>query len=243
MAAPIFISLFLTGFSVAILPFQLLSKKVATNVFSLQGWDYPNTSYLDQQQNSLVYLASESAFLGTNDRQVKSASDPVATKPSIPNEALRLIPPPLGKIIENSCNPMPSGEGIPGFHPGLYKEDVLRMLGLPSINLSGYWPHTRAISYNLIPQAVSLGFLFDKKSQRIRQTEAAFTTWVDSQIILVTLNGMLGCKLNQQITQGLEKVRQGKSNRYFFTIESLKGVIESQGSDRIYIGIWEADLH
>jgi hypothetical protein len=34
-----------------------------------------------------------------------------------------------------------------------------------------------------------------------------------------------------------------KDNDYSFAIDSLKGVVERQQSDRIYIGIWEADLH
>jgi serine/threonine-protein kinase len=90
---------------------------------------------------------------------------------------------------------------------------------------------------------VSLGFLFDRQSERIRQTEASFTAGIDSQIVLLTLNGMLGCKLNDQIEQGLEQVQQGGSPRYSFRLDSLKGVIERQKGDRIYIGIWEADLH
>ena len=133
--------------------------------------------------------------------------------------------------------------GIPGFQPGIQKSDVIRMLGIPSFSSSGYWPNTRAVSYELIPNKVSLGFLFDKRSEKIRQTEAAFATMVDNKLLLLTLNGMLGCKLNEPIKLGLETVRQRKSRRYSFTLEQLKGVIERDRQDRIYIGIWERDLH
>lgn len=149
----------------------------------------------------------------------------------------------LEKIIENQCREIPTGDGIPGFQPGIEKNDVLRMLGVPSGTSRGYWPNTRAVFYELIPEQVSLGFLFDRHTERIRQTEASFTQGVDSQIVLLTLNGMLGCQLNDKIQQGLQQVQQGQSRQYFFNLNSLKGVIERHHSDRLYIGIWEADLH
>ncbi len=151
--------------------------------------------------------------------------------------------PPLIDIIGEQCQEVPNGEGIPAFQPGIVKDDVLRMLGAPTGTSRGYWPNTSAVSYELIPNQVSLGFLFDKYSERIRQTEASFTNGVDDKIVLLTLNGMLGCKLNEKIEQGLEQVRQGKARDYYFTLDSLKGVIQRQKSDRLYIGIWEADLH
>ena len=149
----------------------------------------------------------------------------------------------LGDLIERQCRKFPSGIGVPAFQPGISKKDVLQMLGVPTRSSRGYWPNTRAVSYELIPEQVSLGFLFDKNSERIRQTEASFTPQVDSQLVVLTLNGMLGCKLNQEIQQGLQQVQQRVSRQYFFTLDSLKGVIEWQKGNRLYIGIWEAGLH
>lgn len=162
---------------------------------------------------------------------------------ALPIQSFKMILPPLLEIIEEQCKEVPTGEGIPAFQPGIVKSDVLRMLGSPTRTSRGYWRNTSAVLYELIPNQVSLGFLFDKYSERLRQTEASFTEEVDSKIVLLTLNGMLGCKLNQQIEQGLEQVRQGQSQQYYFKLDSLKGVIERQKSDRLYIGIWEADLH
>lgn len=151
--------------------------------------------------------------------------------------------PSLGTLIERKCRNVPSGIGIPAFQPGIQKKDVLRMLGTPTKTSQGYWPNTRALSYELIPEEISLGFLFDKNSERIRQTEASFTSEVDIQLVVMTLNGMLGCKLNQEIQQGLQQVQQRVSRQYSFTLHSLKGVIEWQKGDRLYIGIWESGLH
>lgn len=161
----------------------------------------------------------------------------------LPASSFEVLPPPLGEVIEDQCRDVPSGVGIPGFQPGIGKNDVIRMLGAPTGTSQGYWPNTRAVFYELIPDQVSLGFLFDRRSERIRQTEASFTGEVDSKIVLVTLNGMLGCKLNDQIQQGLQQVQQGNFPQYSFRLDSLKGVIERQKGDRLYIGIWEADLH
>jgi len=151
--------------------------------------------------------------------------------------------PDIGSLIERECRDVPSGIGIPAFQPGISKTDVVRMLGTPTKASRGYWPNTRAVSYELIPERVSLGFLFDKNSERIRQTEASFTSDVDFQLIVLTLNGMLGCKLNTEIQQGLQQVQQRVSRQYSFTLNSLKGVIEWQKGDRLYIGIWETGLH
>ncbi|HBE19363.1 MAG TPA: hypothetical protein DEG17_16905 [Cyanobacteria bacterium UBA11149] len=154
-----------------------------------------------------------------------------------------MFPPPLGELFETQCDGAPTGVGIPGFQPGIAKSDVEKMLGVPTGTARGYWPNTNAVYYDLIPQQVSLGFLFDKNSQRIRQTEASFTSEVDAKTALLTLNSMLGCKLNEQIEQGLHKVWQEQTRRFSFNLNYLQGVIERQKGDRIYIGIWESDLH
>lgn len=151
--------------------------------------------------------------------------------------------PSLGSLIERECRDAPSGIGIPAFQPGIAKKDVVQMLGSPTKMSRGYWPNTRAVSYELIPEQISLGFLYDQQSERIRQTEASFTSEVDFQLMVLTLNGMLGCKLNEEIQRGLQQVQQGLSRQYSFSLNSLKGVIEWQTGERLYIGIWEADLH
>ena len=180
-------------------------------------------------------------------------SAPVAVHPSFfvasQREALsvknvfEVLPPTLEELQETICREVPSGLGVPGFQPGMSKTEVMGMLGVPNVSSSGYWPNTHAIAYELIPDRVSLGFLFDKKSERIRQTEASFTPDVDSQVMLFTFNGMLGCKINDRIKLGLEQVLLRQSRRYSFTLGSLEGMISRDKRDRIYIGIWEHDLH
>lgn len=161
----------------------------------------------------------------------------------VPLEPSGTLPLPLEDIIETQCRDIPTGMGIPAFQPGLAKTHVMQMLGTPTGMARGYWPNTRAVFYELIPNEVSLGFLFDRHTERIRQTEASFTAGTDPQTVLLTLNGMLGCQLNEQIEQGLNKVWQREAGQYSFRLGSLEGVIERQRGDRLYIGIWEEDLH
>jgi serine/threonine-protein kinase len=57
---------------------------------------------------------------------------------------------------------------------------------------------------------------------------------------------MLNGNAPPDIQQGLKDVYQGKSDRYKFVSGrdgSLKGVIERNDRDRIYIAVWESDLH
>ena len=95
-----------------------------------------------------------------------------------------------------------------------------------------------------MPNQVSLGYLFDVNSDRLRQTEASFYQSVELETISETLNQMLNGNITPEIQQGLARIYQRQSNRYRFTTGNhLKVAIERNERDRIYIGVWEADLH
>jgi serine/threonine-protein kinase len=91
-----------------------------------------------------------------------------------------------------------------------------------------------------------LGFLFDRNSGRLRQSEASFSDSIALGTMSGTLDKMLNNNTSTDIQQGLEAVYQGKTKRYTFVSgrdNSLKGVIERNERDRIYVAVWEADLH
>ncbi|WP_244533024.1 hypothetical protein [Geitlerinema sp. PCC 9228] len=147
-------------------------------------------------------------------------------------------------IRENVCRHIPVGYGIPGFQPGTHRKLVRKMFGVPAIVAPGYWQNTTAWVYHLMPDRVSVGFLFDRHSHLLQQTEASFTTeQVEPRLALETLNSMLGCQLNAEITQGFYQVWQGKQQQYSFTLNSYQGIIQWESSDRVYIGIWQQGLH
>ena len=118
-------------------------------------------------------------------------------------------------------------------------------LGKPTKQSNGMWK-TRAFLYkNVVPNHVDLGYLFDRSSGRLRQTEVTFSQAVDLEIMSQTLNKLLSNNISTNIKQGLKDVYQGESKSYEFSSgnnNNLRGVIQRDGSDRIYIGVWEADL-
>lgn len=248
MGLLIFTSYLLAGLFPVSLPSQILlePKALYSTLLSYSKYAEFSDNHLSQiavKHNNLSFPITYQISISTSNQSTIFEGNSVLLAAAPLPKLFDVFPPPFGEIIEEQCRNAPSGIGIPGFQPGIAKKDVLRILGTPTGNSTGYWPNTRAVFYELIPEQVSLGFLFDKRSERIRQTEASFTDRVNYNIILLTLNGMLGCQLNEQIQQGLKRVEQGEYKRYKFRLNSLEGVIERHKDNRIYIGVWEEDLH
>ncbi|WP_026736570.1 serine/threonine protein kinase [Fischerella sp. PCC 9605] len=132
---------------------------------------------------------------------------------------------------------------VPGFSPGILRSTVEATLGKPTHDSRGIWRNTRAVSYILVPNRIQLGYLFDRDSGKIRQTEIAFSQSVDLQVILKTLEGMLGGKLTEEIQQALMQVLQRRLDNFRFSVGFLKGQIVRQECGLIYISIWDSDLH
>jgi serine/threonine-protein kinase len=133
---------------------------------------------------------------------------------------------------------------VPGFPTGTSESRIKATLGKPTRTSNGYFYNTRALLYELKPEQVSLGYIFDKSSGRLRQTEVSFAQSVEPSVMQATLKKMLGDRiLNPSVSQGLQQVYDRRANEYSFNAGELQGVIQRNNSDRIYIGIWEADLH
>jgi len=155
-------------------------------------------------------------------------------------------PSPASTPDNQTPKPPPSNK-IPGFAPGTPRKVVEAALGTPTQQTKGLWHNTQALVYeDFIRDRVSLGYLFDRDTKRLRQTEVAFAQSVGLETMANTLDKLLSGNLSPEIRQGLTQVYQRQSNRYRFTSNNgspLKGVIERNERDRIYIGVWEADLH
>lgn len=190
----------------------------------------------------------------------KSSSIPVPSPETNNNQKSRSIPVPSPEIANNnpktntvppsktaSNNPSSNiSKNIPAFPPGTQRSYVREELGNPTKESNGYW-NTRAFLYeNVVPNKVDLGYLFDRSSGRLRQTEATFSQSVDVNTMSGTLDKLLNGNASADIKQGLEEVYLGKAPRHRFVSGrdgSLKGVIERDKDNRIYIGVWESDLH
>jgi len=176
-------------------------------------------------------------------RAVATVPDPIARSPTIASIAVALPDPDreFGRV--RRCETEPSGRGFPGFPPGSSRSAVEAMLGVPHDEFPGYWGDTRALVYRLVPDEVSLGLIFDRQSQILQQTEASFAMAVGIDVVFETLDTMLGCGLTDEIRSGVRDVWGSPDRVYRFTRGALRGVVQHETRDRLYIGVWLADLH
>ena len=133
-------------------------------------------------------------------------------------------------------------EGITGFPIGTSESRVKAALGNPTQTSKGIWGNTKALIYDIKPDRITLGYLFDRTSRQLRQTEVSFAQTVPPEVMQATLQQMLGDR-SIDINQGLQQVYQRRTNKYSFQTGKLKVAIERNERDRIYIGVWDADLH
>lgn len=151
--------------------------------------------------------------------------------------------PKKNKEFRNNTTAPTTGQSVPAFPTGTSRSSVEAALGKKSKDLKGLWGNTRAVTYQLVPKQIDLGYLFDRNSGALRQTEAAFAQSVDPQVMQATLNGMLSGQATEEIKQGLQQIQQRQSDNFQFTQGAVKGQIVRQSCDFIYISIWDADLH
>ncbi|MEG5172549.1 protein kinase domain-containing protein [Microcoleus sp. B3-D7] len=132
---------------------------------------------------------------------------------------------------------------IPGYAVGTAESQILSELGEPTDSQArGYWPNTRTALYEILPNRITLGYIYDRDSGQLVQTEGSFAQSVDDLVVRTALNGMVG-GASREILQGLGDVQQRRSNRFTFRKGSLEGMIERNERDRIYIGVWDENLH
>ncbi|MDE5106174.1 MAG: hypothetical protein O4808_03565 [Trichodesmium sp. St17_bin3_1_1] len=145
--------------------------------------------------------------------------------------------------IDNSTlrDTLPTIRGLP---PGTLESKVIELLGKPTkVHEGGYWPNTKAVIYDLLPNEITLGFIYDRDSRRLRQTELSVGDSIDERMVRVAFTNMLNLKITPEIKQGLQDVRNRKISRYEFKTDNLQGLIERSSNNRVYIGVWEDDLH
>ena len=148
---------------------------------------------------------------------------------------------PSDPIDNSTIRDLPIIRGLP---PGTLESKVIELLGKPTkVDENGYWPNTRAVIYDLLPNKITLGYIYDRDSRRLRQTELSVADGVDDRMVRVAFTNMLNLKITPDIKQGLQDVRNGKISRYEFKTGNLQGLIERSSDNRVYIGVWEDDLH
>lgn len=168
--------------------------------------------------------------------------EPIAESPS-PEPSVEPPPPQPSPTQPPSGTITPGGSvSVPGIPTGASEQQVTERLGAPASDQVGYWPNTRSVLYDL-GNGVNLGYSYDRDSNRVRQTEASFPQSADPLVMRVTLNGMLSGRSSEEIEAALQQVRDRQTNQYSFSQNGVEGVIQRDERDRIYIGVWDADLH
>ncbi len=172
-------------------------------------------------------------------------SEPPTASTSQPTPTRRTPSNPLVSPESQAPSPSPSPNAqIPVFPVGTPRSVVESNLGEPTKIAKGAFGKTSAASYaEYIPGEVSLGYLFDRETGEIRQTEVAFAQSVDLEQIQATVDQMIEGRGTEEIRQKLRRVYQRRSNYASFAVGDLKGEIQRDKSDRIYIGVWDANLH
>ncbi len=163
------------------------------------------------------------------------------TSPSPTPSASPSIPTP-----RNTPTPTPPTltlQDLPQFPIGTPEATIEERLGQPNVSRIGFWPNTEANLYEVIPNQAALGYIYDRDSRRLRQTEATFDPSVDLKIMEAMLDGLLGEPATAIAQAKLAQVRSGQLKRYNFSQGNVKGTFEYTDKNRVYIGIWEADLH
>jgi serine/threonine-protein kinase len=187
------------------------------------------------------------------------APTPTPTPTPAPTRADRGAPPleqPREKLVDKELppdrSPAPSEQPgtndrktptIPGFAVGTPESQILSQLGEPTDSEArGYWPNTRTALYEILPNRITLGYIYDRDSGQLVQTEGSFAPSVDDLVVRTALNGMVG-GASREILQGFRDVQQRRADRFTFKKGSLEGTIERNERDRIYIGVWDENLH
>jgi serine/threonine-protein kinase len=152
-------------------------------------------------------------------------------------------PPPPSPAPTPTPTPPPSTPSVPAFPTGTSMETIRGKLGEPTQSGEGYWANTRSALYDLVPNEVTVAYIYDPNTNQVRQTEASFAQSVDRTVMADTLNGMLNGGLTAPLEQELTNIWKRQANQYNFNTGTLKGTIERNDKDRIYMAVWDADLH
>ncbi|ARV60714.1 serine/threonine protein kinase [Nostocales cyanobacterium HT-58-2] len=216
-----------------------------------------------QQQPSIFEPSPQEPKVVESQTQSPAASIPQETTPpestpqqeSIPQKAEQpatptpvptpeaSTPPPQPEKESPAITPNTNSRSVPAFPVGTPEDAVKAALGRPRKVSRGAFGRTRAYVYQHDPNRVDLGYLFDRKTRMVRQTEVSFAQSVAPEVMQSTLQGMLGGNASGDIKQGLQQVYERKTNQYSFNVGGLKGSIERNSEDQIYIAVWDSELH
>ena len=132
---------------------------------------------------------------------------------------------------------------IPAFTVGDPQQRAIEHLGQPTKKSQGYWQNSRALLYRDFVPGVDLGYLTDVDTNTIRQSEMSFAPSVAKYTIQQSTQQLLKTNYSAEIANHIDRVYSRESDLQEFTIGNLKGIVQRNQQDYIYIAIWDSQFH
>lgn len=133
---------------------------------------------------------------------------------------------------------------VPPLPLGMSQEDLVARLGEPMMNSKGYWGNSRALLYgNILPDKIALGYITDTATTNVRQAEIAFANSVGLPTIKYQAQKLLQENYSPEIDHYINQIYFKTSDRHEFVTNNLKGVVQRNPNEQIYLGIWDKEFH
>ncbi|NJN30550.1 MAG: protein kinase [Synechococcales cyanobacterium RM1_1_8] len=206
-------------------------------------------SQVEVRRDEQGSASSAGVKLEYGDRATEGLGDDGATSPDSAAEGSQEDAS-AGDLVEASPEASPAASRpalsvteLPHFPVGSREAEIEQRLGQPNVSRIGFWPNTEANLYEVIPDQVGLGYIYDRDSRKLRQTEATLDAALPLSVMEQMLDGLLGEPATSLMQVKLEQVRSGQLKRYGFAQGGVEGTMEFTDKGRVYIAIWDADLH
>jgi hypothetical protein len=136
------------------------------------------------------------------------------------------------------------------FPVGAPRSEIRAKLGEPTIHKDrGYWRNSTVDRFDaVVPDWLTVSYLYDVETLRVRQSEAVFWNWPsfdgwDSiEYLVSTLERMAGRSIGPAGRQAIESISRGDSKAEFSSGQ-LRGQLERQDVNRVYVAVWEHGFH
>lgn len=155
--------------------------------------------------------------------------------------AKSLEPVPNEPLNHNQATNTPT---IPAFALGNTRQQITNFLGEPTMESPGYWQNSRALLYeDVVPNKITLGYLTDIDTTNVRQAEISFAGSVDLPTIQQAAKQLLQDKYSVEIEHKINQIYSKTSNLQEFQLNNLRGVVQRNPQNHIYLAIWDEEFH
>lgn len=136
------------------------------------------------------------------------------------------------------------------FPVGARRSEIRAKLGEPTIHKDrGYWHNSTVDRFDaVVPDWLTVSYLYDVETLRVRQSEAVFWNWPSFdgwesiEYLVSTLERMAGRSIGPAARQAIERISKGDSEADFKSGQ-LRGHLERQDVNRVYLAVWENSFH